>query len=71
MPRLLKRDYDTKELLEISVQLVSRAVDNNKNCYTTVERTKNGIELAFYKQITKMLELKLRERETVVQRGLF
>ena len=71
MPRLLKRDYNTSELLEIATQMVARLTEEYKVCYTTVEKTKNRIEIAYNRQLVRYFTNKLRQEETTSQGGLF
>ncbi len=71
MPRLLKRDYNTGELLEIAEQLVGKLVEDRKSCYDTASRTKNSIELAYHRQTVKYLKNKLRQERDSVHGGLF
>lgn len=70
MPRLLKRDYNTGELLEISEQLVDKVVEDRKSCYDTASRTKNSIELAYHRQMVKYFKAKYN-KENAAQSGLF
>ncbi len=59
--RLLKRDYDTKELLEIGDQMVVKALDEQKSCYDNASRTSNAIALAYHRQIVRLLKLRLKQ----------
>ena len=59
--RLLKRDYDTKELLEIGNEMVVKTLDEQKSCYDNVSRTNNAIALAYHRQIVKLLKLRIKQ----------
>ena len=56
MPRLLKRNYTTEELIELSDQLFQATTAEREQCYTSAERDKNSIRLAFFRQIKSRLE---------------
>ena len=71
MPSILKRDYNTGELLEISEELVQRAIEDRKDCFNTTSRTKNQIDINFHRQLVKIFKLKLREEKKSTQSGLF
>ncbi len=71
MPRLLKRDYNTGELLEIAEQLVEKVIEDRKSCYDTPGRTKNSIELAYHRQTVKYLKNKKRQEENTAHGELF
>jgi len=73
MPRLLKRDYNTSELLEIAEQLLEKAIKDRHTCYDAPSRMKNSIELAYHRQTIKALKAKDRQEkeEIAAQGGLF
>ena len=56
MPRLLKRDYNTSELLEIAEQLLDKTIKDRHTCYDAPSRMKNSIELAYHRQTIKALK---------------
>ena len=71
MPRLLKRDYNTGELLEIAYQLIKKTEEERKNCYDTASRNKNSIELAYHRQVHRLFKEKKRQEYNAAQSGLF
>ena len=71
MPRILKRDYTTSELIENLTQLVSKVVDESKLTYDTPSKTKVAIELATFRQMKRDYENKLRQENAAAQKGLF
>lgn len=74
MPRVLKsRNYTTSELLEIADQLFVATEAERQQCYTSSEREKNSIRLAFFRQIKARLDkdLQKEQKNTATQSGLF
>lgn len=63
MPRLLKRDYNTSELLEVAEGLLKRVDDDYKQCYNNVSKQANRIEAAFFRQTIRGLRIKANKEK--------
>ena len=71
MSRILKRDYNTRELLEIGLLMIDKANEDQKGCYDNVSRTKNSIEMAYHRQMVRSFKLRLKQEEKDNPSGLF
>ena len=61
MIRLLNRDYNSKELLEIAGGLLSKLDNDYNTCYTAATKRLNRIDANFFRQLIRMFKIKANE----------